>query len=543
MIRHFFEESNDAQSLQEKLQKWSQDQAGSWLTPLWEEKYLKERNSLPFTSNFTILLKENQTTSAGKISFLLRELYHAIVDETLEPQLFKGKPLDMKPYINLFRSTRIPHQDQDTFYVADLDKRDNHVVILYHNHVYEVPVTDEKGVPYSAEAISQAVETTIKKVDTKGIPVTIFTAAERDEAADLYQKLTCSAINAEALQSIADALAILSIDEESETDEEALERLMLHPANKYFDKTLQIVITKNGNIGFHMEHTAVDGMMVSTVINHLLHGLEKEYAGEEMISHQPRIQKKEWELTDELTEQLTFLYKKHIHRMNDFSLLTTKFVDFGAEKIKELKLSPDAFFHMALQLAKYRTYGTFKSVYEPVSVGFFKEGRTESARASSMEKRLLVEAIESREESNENLYRMMQTASDAHAARIRDCQKGFGVERHLFGLKKMYDLFSEELGIEEKPAIFRDPGYLTLKDDFISTSGMVYPEAKARMFAPAVREGHGLAYFILDHTISLNLSSYTENEFKAKQLMKNMIIALQELRTIAESEVFVEDIS
>lgn len=74
--------------------------------------YLKNRESLPLTSNFNILLESNLTNLAGKISFLVRELYHAIIDETLEPRFFKGKPLDMGQYTKLFCSVRIPQPEK-----------------------------------------------------------------------------------------------------------------------------------------------------------------------------------------------------------------------------------------------------------------------------------------------------------------------------------------------------------------------------------------------------------------------------------------------
>ncbi len=542
----FFAEGGEAEKLQQKLQEFDCDRDGSWLTPLWEDMYLKHRDSLPLTSNFNILLnrvQQPQPQLAGKICFLMREFYHKMIDETLEPQFFKGNPLDMGQYTKLFRSMRMPQKNRDGFYVADYDKKANHVLVLYNNNFYQVPVTNEEGIPYSAEAISSAIEAKVFRDKRDGVNVGVFTTAERNEAAEIYDKLKRSTVNDHNLQLIADSLFILSFDRVSETSEEALENLMLHPGNKYFDKTIQIVITKHGDIGLNIEHSAVDGMTISTVVSHIYEGIHKEHRQTSCISEQPEVQKLEWEITHEMEERLEQLEETYFEKTKELSLLTTTFTDFGKEKIKELRLSPDAFFHMALQLAQYRTYGEFRSVYEPVSVGHFLEGRTECARAISVEKRTLVEAIESGEESNETLYSLMQAASDAHSARIKECQKGLGVERHLFGLEQMYHRFGEELGINALPMLFQDPGYLALRHDFISTSGMAYQNAKARMFAPVVRNGHGLAYFILDHMISMNLSSYSENEFKGKQLLNHLIQALHELQMIAENAVFVEDIS
>lgn len=542
----FFAEGGEAEKLQQKLQEFDCDRDGSWLTPLWEDMYLKHRDSLPLTSNFNILLnrvQQPQPQLAGKICFLMREFYHKMIDETLEPQFFKGNPLDMGQYTKLFRSMRMPQKNRDGFYVADYDKKANHVLVLYNNNFYQVPVTNEEGIPYSAEAISSAIEAKVFRDKRDGVNVGVFTTAERNEAAEIYDKLKRSTVNDHNLQLIADSLFILSFNRVSETSEEALENLMLHPGNKYFDKTIQIVITKHGDIGLNIEHSAVDGMTISTVVSHIYEGIHKEHRQTSCISEQPEVQKLEWEITHEMEERLEQLEETYFEKTKELSLLTTTFTDFGKEKIKELRLSPDAFFHMALQLAQYRTYGEFRSVYEPVSVGHFLEGRTECARAISVEKRTLVEAIESGEESNETLYSLMQAASDAHSARIKECQKGLGVERHLFGLEQMYHRFGEELGINALPMLFQDPGYLALRHDFISTSGMAYQNAKARMFAPVVRNGHGLAYFILDHMISMNLSSYSENEFKGKQLLNHLIQALHELQMIAENAVFVEDIS
>src|SRR5690625_7486873 len=105
----------------------------------------------------------------------------------------------------------------------------------------------------------------------------------------------------------------------------------------------------------------------------------------------------------------------------------------------------------------------------------------------------------------------MQTAITAYFQRIRYCQKVFGIERHLYGLEQMYYLFGAELGLKELPAIFLDEGYTTLRHEFISTSGMAYENDRYRMFATVEKDGHGVAYFILDDSICINISSYTEN--------------------------------
>ncbi|HLR52985.1 MAG TPA: choline/carnitine O-acyltransferase, partial [Candidatus Avamphibacillus sp.] len=174
-------------------------------------------------------------------------------------------------------------------------------------------------------------------------------------------------------------------------------------------------------------------------------------------------------------------------------------------------------------------------VYEPVLTRFFYEGRTECARATSREKLNLVSALESGVQSNETLYTLMQEASDAHSLRILECQKGLGVERHMYGLEQIYKLFGAGLGIKEEPEIFKDKGYLTMRHDFISTSGMAYDNVKYRIFGPVVEGGYGLAYILLDKSISINISCRDSEKESARQLTDHLMDALHELRSIATS--------
>lgn len=541
VIEYFFAENGDAEKLQEKLYEWDQDTDGSWLTPFWDDAYLKHRNSLPTSMNFNVLLNKDESKNAntimgtaGKISFLVTELYHDIIDGKFESQIKKVNPVNISQFYKFFRSVRIPQLERDGFNVADFDKRNNHVVLLYKNNVYKVPVTNSEGLMYKSMDITAAIEAVITKETTEGVNVGIFTTAERDEATHVYNELQQSKVNANTLQIIADALVVISIDEESKDSEAAIKNLMLHASNKYFDKTIQIIITKYGALGFNMEHSAVDGTSVAFVISHVSKGLKRELPQVDHMSHKPIVEKVGWELSDAIRGKLAQFEKDHLKRRGNYSLHPKNFTDFGAEQIKQMKFSPDAFFHMALQLAQYRTYGKFTSVYEPVSVRTFHEGRTECARATSMEKRNLVEGIEEGKYSKEQLYVIMQTASGAHSERIRDCQRGLGVERHLFGLEQMYYLYGSELGLDELPEIFQDGGYTTLRHDVLSTSGMAYENAQYRMFAPVVKDGHGVAYFLLDHSISINISSFSKNKSKGNQLMNHMVDALHELKEIAE---------
>ena len=78
----------------------------------------------------------------------------------MEPVTINEIPLDMGQYKNFFRSVRIPRLEIDEFNVAEFDKKNNHVVILYKNNVYKVNVTNSEGAIYQSEEIATAIERT-----------------------------------------------------------------------------------------------------------------------------------------------------------------------------------------------------------------------------------------------------------------------------------------------------------------------------------------------------------------------------------------------
>ena len=57
------------------------------------------------------------------------------------------------------------------------------------------------------------------------------------------------------------------------------------------------------------------------------------------------------------------------------------------------RLSPDAYIQMAMQLAWYRTQGSFTATYETALTRMFKNGRTETIRTLTAESREWVLAM------------------------------------------------------------------------------------------------------------------------------------------------------
>lgn len=547
VVDDFFKDGGDAQKLQQKLVEWDRNLPGSWLKPFWDDLYLNFRGPLHTGSNFNIMVdteafKEQYSVAelAAKVSRSVAELYVAVMREEVKPETVRNIPLDMSQYPNFFRSIRIPKIGRDEYRVAEFSDNSTHVCLLYRGNVYKISVTDDQQRQATSEELASVIASIFSTEQLVGPNVGVLTTDERDHAAKIYEQLLVSKINEENLQAIADALVVISIDEESKTSEEALKNLMASSTNKWFDKTFQIVLSTTGDIGYSVEHTAMDGTTSFAVIQYIQEQLLKNEREEKQTTETPIVEKLAWELSDEVTAELAKLERMNIETVADYVTDVRTFDAFGTDEMKRLKFSPDSFFHMALQVAQYRTFGHMRSTYESVSMRTFNEGRTECLRPSSAENLAVAKAMAEVERDSTEIHRLMQEASVSHSVRMKAAQQGLGVERHLYGLQKIFERYNEELEIDQLHPMFTDPGYAALRYDFISTSNMTSPLVKSCIFGPVVEDGYGIFYVLLADRVILNVSSYTHNEEKAKLLADHFVQALKELREVVGQAEVVE---
>lgn len=279
----------------------------------------------------------------------------------------------------------------------------------------------------------------------------------------------------------------------------------------------------------------MDGTTSFAVIQYIQDQLSTEESETIQTNELPITELHVWELSSKQQEILAELERKNTETVQDYFINIQNFETFGTDEMKRLRFSPDSFFHMALQVAQYKTFGTMRSTYEAVSMRLFNEGRTECLRPSSLENLKLAKALVDEKQSNDWIYSFMQNASSAHSVRLKESQQGFGMERHMYGLQKIYEMYKEDSGVRQLPGIFTDFGYKTLRHDFISTSNMTHPAVKSCAFGPVVEDGYGIFYILLKDRLLINLSSYSRDEASAKLLAENLKGALNELRNIASN--------
>jgi len=150
-----------------------------------------------------------------------------------------------------------------------------------------------------------------------------------------------------------------------------------------------------------------------------------------------------------------------------------EFLNFGTDHIKSLKMSPDAFLQMAFQYAHFKAKGLTGATYESVATRHFDRGRTEAMRVVTPESEAFVACMSDVGTSKSDKIQAFRAAADAHISRAKACQAGQAPEQHLWQLLLLAEGQTEELNISSKDlALFESPGWLKMRDDYLSTSSV-----------------------------------------------------------------------
>ncbi|KAF0444397.1 acyltransferase ChoActase/COT/CPT [Gigaspora margarita] len=112
LVGQFLE--NEGPKLQEKLQSYATDKP-SYIEEFWYDSYLSYTDPVVLNFNpFFVLANDptaarnNQVSRAASLIFSSLNFVHALRTETLEPDAFRGTPLDMSQFQRMFGTARLP---------------------------------------------------------------------------------------------------------------------------------------------------------------------------------------------------------------------------------------------------------------------------------------------------------------------------------------------------------------------------------------------------------------------------------------------------
>lgn len=539
IANEFKSKEGDGEKLQSALIEFStKNNLENWIAPFWYDVYLKPRVPLIEEGNVFYLLENKQNNStltqvelATRLILSALKFNELIDKEELEVDMQKDQPLCMDQYRRFFSSTRIPKTQRDNLRVSSFKK---HIIVLHKGNIYVLNVYDNLEIK-TYEQINSELENIISE-DSTGQGIGILTSMNRDMWADTRDKiLNIDVQNKGNLEKIETAIFALCLDDSSPEILKDVSKIMLHGngKNRWFDKSLQFIITRNGYIGFNMEHSGMDGSPISKMIKYIYDDIDSNISKNDVIKDIDKPEKLKFVINYEIKEMLNIASDNFNEIVSDNETRVLFFNQFGTNKIKTFKVSPDAYVQLAIQLAQYKLFGKCYSQYEAVATRKFLYGRMEVMYAVSNESLRFIEGLTS-DYNNDHKRNLLIEATQKHIERIKECQEGKGVDGHLMGLFEMYNRFGKEIGIDKMPEIFKDDGYKTLTHSTICTSTTSTHGLQLAGWGPVVEDGFAIRYMKYKDEIRFNIMSRKYNEEKLDKLTLYIKEALLEMAELME---------
>jgi len=517
----------------ERLQLLLEDKASkseNWLADWWLDlAYLTYRSPVVVWSSPGIVWPrrefgdvDDQLDYASKVIAGLTDFKLMLEKQALPVETIGGSPMDMMQYYRLFGTSRIPAEGKDKM---SYNPDSKHIVVLHRNHFFKMAVFSPEGnaLPESqllgnlkyirllADGIMAG------RIGRPGPPIGLLSSDNRDNWADSYQVLLEGG-NEEALREIETALFTISLDDEKEADksESNLGRaaaFSIHgggpdwaAGNRWFDKTIQVHVCRNGDNGMTYEHSPAEAVALMKVTDHTLHCANggSKFAPPNLNPAQGVELPTQIAFKNaDMVERHLALAHNNLHNLaSDLNMNPLHFKTFGKGFIKRQKCSPDSFLQIAFQAAFYLVHGKPAGHYESGGLRIFKEGRTDIIRSCSVESVEFGKLLSDKTADSGEKFVAMKKALAAHSNYAKMVVQGGGVDRHLLGLK----MIAKENGIP-LPKLFSDDSYTRSMYHHLSTSQVSGSSESFVCFGPLVMDGYGICYNIRERDLILGLSS------------------------------------
>ena len=437
--------------------------------------------------------RRNPAKRAAAITTAVLEFKKQVDEGSLEPEYMKRLPISMESYQWMFNTCRIPGKSVD--YPAKYSHKDHkYIVVVRKNQFFKVKY--EVGGQQLSYAELEKQFNRIYKIAQKGPAVGALTVQNRDMWYSAREKLLSShPSNAATLETIQASAFLVCLDDAAPVTLEERAHQYWHGdgSNRWFDKPLEFIINENGTSGFIGEHSMMDGTpthRLNDYANMMIFSNKLDLSDNKVRSDLPEPIALKFHINEDVNRDIHRAVSDHEALMSQHDLRVQAYQRYGKGLIKKFKCAPDAYVQMIIQLAYHKMYGINRPTYESAATRRFQQGRTETCRSVSDESVAFCNAMANPDVPPEECVKAFRAAADAHVKYITDASDGRGVDRHLFGLKK---LLKEG---EDLPEIFKDRAYSYSGTWYLSTSQLSSEYFNGYGWSQVVDDGFGIAYMI-----------------------------------------------
>jgi carnitine O-palmitoyltransferase 1 len=465
---------NDGEKMNQYLKLRAFFWSTNYVSDFWEKYvWLRARGPLCINSNYYILdfcdfaPSRISEARAATLTAIMADFHRLLKSESVEPVRLRGlRPLCMSQYYRMFGTTRVPGKEVDE--LQHRGEGSKHIVVIRRVVYFKVEVIRWNGIVWKPNEleeqflhiknIADGMHKRGEVTEANGKNLAALTAANRTAWAEVRENNFSEGVNKASLVEIESALFIVCLDTNSPSSWSERSSKILHGggSDRWFDKSLSLVVFENGYAGLNAEHSWADAPVVAHMWEYCLcHEVEKagrfsyESSGhtanfspsssstktrKDHHSSISKIQLLRFYLDDEAIAATNASMKVARGLISDLQLEVFGHVKYGKGFVKRHGVSPDAFIQMALQLTYYRVTGNFALTYEACMTRMFRKGRTETVRSLSVESVHFVKSMTEPKSSSNQRAAALRLACKQHSKLCKDAICGQGVERHIFAL-------------------------------------------------------------------------------------------------------------
>lgn len=525
----------------------------SWLDTFWPARYLGRRDRIALNANFIFLFRDSGQTQVDRAAGLIVgavDYKLQLDDEAIPPILSRGQALSMEQNKFLFSSTRLPGLEQDTVrtpYTAEWpgpsDAR--HIVVFFRGNLFRMDVLGPDGRPHSLDDLTAGLRAVLASGAGRAAAGTtvghLTTKARAAWATSRAALLAADPGNPAALDDIETALFCLCLEDFAPADHlTACDNLLYgDSANRWFDKAVSLIVFADGAAGINIEHCGLDGTTVLSFVDAVLDTPGEEHAARSgaRSAGPPKIEAIEFGLDDALRADVRAAGEAFAAYGEATATSVLSFTDFGGNRAKELRMSPDAFAQLAYQLAHRRAKGITGATYESIATRQYRRGRTEAMRVVTPEVLAFVAVMDDADADPGSRRAAFRAAAAAHVARAKQCQSGQAPEQHLWELQLIAKRRGAELGVTGPLPLYDSPGWTVMRDDYLSTSSAPSTNIQYFGFGSTSSTCIGVAYVLLPDRLNLYLSTPAPVAAEMHRFADRLREAVGELQDLLASEV------
>uniref|UniRef100_A0A915PD58 Choline O-acetyltransferase n=1 Tax=Meloidogyne floridensis TaxID=298350 RepID=A0A915PD58_9BILA len=466
--------------------------------------------------------------------------------ETVPDRFIGGKsvPMCMDQYERIFNFYRQPSFNEDILF--DKRRKNNekqlieHILILYKNQQFILFIKTIEGILINLiqiiEQLGKIMEMARNRNIQNIIPIGGSGTGGRDRAAKFWEEMNKDQINQNSLELARSSIFVLCLDDENIDNIDNLNQMQIdgmqilygfgpeyNGLNRWFDSTIQLIVSKNGCCGTCIEHSIAEGIKK-----------QKEQKCENnltIIEPKPL----SWVVSEKANLLLGEQIVEFEQLTNNLQLNLLQFNEFGKDSIKGWGVSPDGFMQLCMQLAHFRLHGYLVNSYESATMRRFRFGRVDNIRAATPEALNWVKSMNNPNEEKKRKRILLKMAFDKQSLITKENLIGNGIDNHLCALEV---LSREEFGLENLPEIFQDEMWKEMMRFPLSTSQVsTSPEFINcyLYYGPVVDDGYGCAYNIQPNSLIFAISTWKSNKRTNGELFKlKLIESLKEIKELLE---------